>query len=152
MPAVFTLRDFVRESNRIEGIGRVRPVEIQAHELFLERPPTVAAIEALVDSIAGAALRDRYGMNCRIGAHLPRLGGPHIRVELEALVHEILAGRLTPCEAHCTYKTLHPFMDGNGRSGRALWIREMGGIARVPLGFLHTFYYQSLQAVRGPRR
>ena len=39
-------------------------------------------------------------------------------------------------------------MDGNGRSGRVLWLYNMGGIERVPLGFLHTFYYQALDASR----
>jgi hypothetical protein len=37
-----------------------------------------------------------------------------------------------------------PTTDGNGRSGRALWLWCMRG--RAPLGFLHQFYYQTLGA------
>ena len=46
---------------------------------------------------------------------------------------------------HKHFESLHPFLDGNGRTGRALWLWMMGGIAQVPLGFLHTFYYQTLR-------
>lgn len=28
---------------------------------------------------------------------------------------------------------------------RALWLWVMGGIENAPLGFLHTFYYQTLE-------
>ena len=40
----------------------------------------------------------------------------------------------------------HPFTDGNGRSGRALWLWQMNNHA--PFGFLHTFYYQTLENSR----
>ena len=52
---------------------------------------------------------------------------------------------LGACETHVRYELLHPFLDGNGRSGRALWLWLMG---QAPLGFLHTFYYQTLSAAR----
>ena len=51
----------------------------------------------------------------------------------------------SPFAVHVAYENLHPFMNGNGRSGRALWLWHMGGIEKVPLGFLRTWYYQSLQ-------
>ena len=39
-------------------------------------------------------------------------------------------------------------MDGNGRSGRALWLWQMVNQHNydMRLGFLHLWYYQSLQA------
>ena len=148
----FTLADFVRESNRIEGILRTPyNAEIEAHKRFLQAPAvTVAGLVELVSVIQpGAVLRDRLGLNVRIGSHYPMPGSPRVREELEAL----LSARLSPWSRHCAYEILHPFMDGNGRSGRALWLHDMGGIergccARVPLGFLHTFYYQTLRRQR----
>ena len=55
----------------------------------------------------------------------------------------------TPFGIHLRYETLHPFMDGNGRSGRILWAWQMLHHDIAPgirLGFLHAFYYQTLAA------
>lgn len=51
---------------------------------------------------------------------------------------------MSPFTTHLRYESIHPFSDGNGRSGRALWLWQMKG--RAPLGFLHQFYYQTLAA------
>ena len=55
-------------------------------------------------------------------------------------------------QTHNDYENLHPFTDGNGRSGRMLWAWQMrnddDAMAR---GFLHTFYYQTLSACRNKR-
>jgi len=41
-------------------------------------------------------------------------------------------------------------MDGNGRTGRAIWAWQMQRLGRDPfaLPFLHRFYYQTLEAIR----
>lgn len=135
---------FVLESNRIEGILRdSTPEEIAEHERFLALPEiTVADLEAFVSVIQpGAKLRDRYGLNVRVGNHIPPAGAPEIRANLET----ILSNMADPWETHIRYETLHPFTDGNGRSGRALWAWQMKSF---PLGFLHKFYYQTLSSRR----
>lgn len=141
----FNLLEFVKESNRIEGIPEVSEYELQAHVAFLAYPEvTIRALQDLVHTLSGADIREHAGMNVRIGRHYPRPGGPGLVSELDYLLERIAERSIRAYQAHLEYETLHPFMDGNGRSGRALWLHQMGGIAKVPLGFLHTFYYQTL--------
>ena len=141
------LERFVIESNAIEGIDREpTEAEIRAHVRFLEGEVVVAALESFVAAVQpGAELRRLRGMDVRVGNHVPPRGGAAILASLIPL----LRADLSPFERHIHYETLHPFMDGNGRSGRVLWLHDMGGIEHVPLGFLHTFYYQTLRARAG---
>lgn len=146
----FSLDDFVRESNRIEGIHREPTAEECAATIrFLSRG--CVTISDLCDLVAvyqpDARPRFVQGLDVRVGQHVPPRGGPHIQHALQALLVEV-HGSLSPYRGHIDYETLHPFTDGNGRSGRALWLWQMGGINRAPLGFLHHFYYQALQNSR----
>ena len=140
------LDDFVRESNRIEGIDRdPTGAEIDAYAAFLYLPePSIEALEAFISIIApGHKLRDQTGLNVRVGEHIAPSGGPAIRKELEFLLSKITISN--PWGTHIAYESLHPFTDGNGRSGRVLWLWQMAG---APIGFLHQFYYQTLENVR----
>jgi hypothetical protein len=140
---MFSLEDFVRESNRIEGIATTSPAEIMAHEEFLTRPVNVDSLIKLVGILQpNARFRDNPGVSgVRVGNHVAPKSGPEIKTSLEAILRNP-----SIWDQHIQYETLHPFTDGNGRSGRALWLHRMGGNAR--LGFLHTFYYQTLENVR----
>lgn len=145
----FTLLDFVTESNRIEGIIRAPTTqELDATLDFVKLPsPTVADLVSLVSACQpDARLRAVHGLNVIVGSYSPPLGGPIIRKRLENLLYDAVSESRTAHDLHIEYEKLHPFTDGNGRSGRALWLWAMGGIQNAPLGFLHTFYYQTLQA------
>lgn len=137
---------FVAESNRIEGITRPpTKAERDEFERFLALPEiTVSELQHFVGVYqAEAVLRDRAGLNVRVGSYLPPPGGPEIREQLGELLKQV---NLMPESAywhHLRYETLHPFTDGNGRSGRAIWAWQM---RCFPLGFLHRFYYQALDA------
>ncbi len=154
-----TLEDFVRESNRIEGIYREpRPAEVQAHAKILAAEIlTVSLLKEFVATVqTGAVLRDRDNLNVRVGRHVAPQGGPYVVDNLTALLSSasrtpLIYNPFAPDNAyyiHREYEHLHPFTDGNGRSGRAVWLWMMGGIERAPLGFLHTWYYQSLNEAK----
>lgn len=146
----WNIEEFVRESNRIEGITR-DPTgnEIDATAIFLNVAfPKTADLEALVAAIApGHRLRDKYGLDVRVGDHIAPRGCPEIRAALDTLMARVADGAdlYHPWQAHIDYEALHPFTDGNGRSGRALWLWQM---QTAPIGFLHQFYYQTLSNIR----
>lgn len=146
------LDDFVLESNRIEGITREPTLgELAAHENLLNVDElTVAAVSEFVATICGEDLRAEVGMDVMVGKHVPPAGGPEIEPALTVLLGSINLGALDPWAAHVAYETLHPYLDGNGRSGRAIWAWHMLRAGRNPfaLPFLHIAYYQALDASR----
>lgn len=143
------LTAFVKESNRIEGILREPSNdEIDAHKKLLRLSELSASdLEAFVKVIApGHQLRRHVGLDVRVGNHIAPPGGMNIVVKLDELLEDARDG--DPYDIHQRYEHLHPFTDGNGRSGRALWLwmfEQMGISDRVmKLGFLHNWYYASL--------
>jgi hypothetical protein len=146
-----TMQDFIAESNRIEGIGFTTASDRAAHlRLWDLDVISIPDIDEFVAAVAGAELRDRPGMDVVVGEHVPPPGGEAVRHTLEALLRVLNSEAWNPHNWHCAYETLHPYTDGNGRSGRALWAWQMMRRGRDPfaLGFLHTFYYQTLDQTR----
>jgi hypothetical protein len=146
------LRAFVRESNMIEGITR-KPTdkEVEAHREFLKAGPSVAALVALVAVLQpDAELRDRPEVpGVQVGDHVAPSSGPMIRSRLEGILEMAPEPLASPYSVHVAYETLHPFTDGNGRSGRALWLWQMVQAGyRGQRAFLHQWYYQSLSGAR----
>ena len=131
--------DFVRESNHIELIFRDgTPEEIAEFKRFIALPTmTVEEIERFVSVYQpDAKLRDKYDMNVRVGSYYPPFGRPEIRVALKDLLKE---ENITSLDLHIRYELLHPFMDCNGRSGRALWLWKN---MTTSGSFLLDFYFQ----------
>ena len=146
---MFDLAAFVKESNDIEGIYGFTDSDIGAHEHFLNLERIrVSDLEYFVSIVQpGAVIRDQPGMDVRVDDHIPMAGGPKIVEGLEALLIGINKNA-GPFESYCAYEYLHPFMDGNGRSGRAIWLWVMAQRGKIRHGtlFLPQFHYQSLDS------
>lgn len=140
---------FVQESNRIEGISRLpTSEEVYAHDAFLKLElPNAYDVAKLVYALSGGQLRASVGMDVRVGDHYPPPGGPKIRESLQEIMWRVEA-KVHPYYIHHQYETLHPFTDGNGRSGRAIWawqmLHQQENNSFLGIGFLHAFYYQAL--------
>ena len=143
------LKAFVRESNAIEGITRApTKAEVEAHRTFLKEGPSVSSLVDLVAVLQpNAQLRSHEGVpGVQVGDHVAPPSGIMVRADLEGIIQAARNPVAKPYRVHTAYETLHPFTDGNGRSGRAVWLWQMVEIQgyRGELGFLHLWYYQSL--------
>jgi Fic family protein len=143
----------VVESNRIEGITREPTAEelvehdriMELEELTIRDLETFAAVYE-----RNAKLRVHPSMDVRVGSYVPPKGGEHIREMLGALLDDINGQRIDALNAHIQYESIHPFTDGNGRSGRVIYHWQMRDTRMAELGFLHAFYYQTLRNCQTP--
>lgn len=152
------LEAFIRESWKIEGYDEPAGLHtlMRIHQDFIDNAfPTRAALAEAALLFTGnvGVIRDCEGLDVRVGNHLPPPGGSLIPKHLDDLLEAVsFEAAFGPHEAHAAYEDLHPFMDGNGRTGRMLWAWHMEDTGADPYwvnrGFLHTFYYQSLGAKR----
>lgn len=146
------LMEFAKESNRIEGI-----TNSEANERMFEKLEAFLKLEKLtVKNVCEfnefGELRDRDGMNVWIGGKMAPAGGNYIRRSLETLLSNISnhgnTSNVDAYNCHLCFEHSHPFMDGNGRTGRAIWLWQMvrHHDYDLSLGFLHKWYIQSLES------
>jgi len=140
---------FIDESNAIENIHR--PATEQEVDEFMRfmslRYIAIVDLQKFVRIYQpDAELREKVDIDVYVGFHKPPIGGPDISRQLNRILDKVNHRDISIYDTHRAYEELHPFTDGNGRSGRMLWMWQMRS---APLGFLHTFYYQSLDG--GPR-
>lgn len=143
-----SLYAFCAESHAIEGVFDSALTELLATRTadFLD---TSLTLESLCEFNDKGVLRDQAGMNLRAGFYIPTPGGPSVRVTLLNLIGDINHQSVSPYDAHCQFMALLPFMDGNGLTGRALWLYHRLLMDQgVPHKFLRNWYVDCLQLSR----
>ena len=138
------LMEFAKESNRIDGITNAEANErmFEKLEAFLKFKELTAV--RVCEFNEWGRLRRMEGMNVRIGGRECLPGGDSLKHHFALIIHKL-------CERsafvnHVDFERFHPFTDGNGRTGRAIWLWQMVNQHDydLSLGFLHKWYYQSL--------
>lgn len=147
------LYGFLKESLEIESIFREpTPEELVATWEFIQLEEVkVTDLCYLVHVYqSDAVLRDNPTKNVWIGGRQAPVGGLNLVSKVGQLVWDYTSGNnrhldLDPWLAHSEYEYLHPFTDGNGRSGRAFWANLMYHYGyKFQYKFLQMFYYQTL--------
>lgn len=140
------LEDFILESNNIEREETHWDKEVPVYEKFLANDLTEKNMLLFHREIATSRdqLEKKYRGRYR---DIPVwIGGKEATRPLlvDGMMHNLFINlpTLDAYNFHQQFERIHPFVDLNGRTGRAIWLHMMGEVPQI--GFLHTWYYQSL--------
>lgn len=138
----FDARKFIKGSNQIEGITDLEEIEqsLKAWEYLESQPVITAAVVKEVQRIITANQPEleatQRGEYRKIPVRIGGLYAPNAGL-VPALMDSFLAEleQMTPLVAHIRFESIHPFVDGNGRTGRMLMWWHVAKLGKNP------FYY-----------
>jgi len=141
----YSLQRFISESNHIEGEDHISP-DVEALEKFLANDLTEENLHEYHRVVSWN--QDRSGKwrtcNVRVGNHIPPTW-LEIWKRLYWFFEKL--SDMDAREAHNEFEQIHPYQDFNGRMWRAIRLHKMQDTYNPKLGFLHSYYYQTLQHI-----
>lgn len=150
--------EYFRQSNLIENVHDEGEIDqsLKAWVFLLEQPELTHQVVREVQRIIVAnqtnlrhdqrgVYRDQSRSNVTVGTYLPPSWN-----EVPALMDDWLEGldKRTPWVNHVYFEGIHPFYDGNGRTGRMLMWREQTRAGEKPTLFLAAHrhvYFEDLK-------
>ena len=148
------LKQFAYESNMIERILDEQSASEHYHALKILLSVDEMSINALKNFVRviqpDAKLRELPSDRVWIGGH-EAPSGPVAYTAITKLIELVNNNQEDAWTTHKLYESIHPFLDGNGRSGRALflWQISYNDERYYPsLSFLHNVYYRELSQQR----
>jgi len=140
------LLDFAVESNKIENIHDKESHEEHYSKLIKFLKLKELTLDNVCEFNTWGELRDKQGMDVMVGDSVPPKGGYRIPKDL-VIITSWANSNENPFTIHREFENLHPFTDGNGRTGRVIWLWQMLNQHKYDLRylFLQKYYFQSLQ-------
>ena len=143
-------KNFMLESNKIEGEDRINPGDELAIDVMLVRLNKNSIF--LAHSLLGEYLKEDWvgkyrDCEVRVGSYFPPVA-KNVPALMKKYFKEL--PMMDAWTAHNEFEKIHPFQDLNGRIGRLIWLsKAIDEDYDFSIPFLQAYYYQTLNHSQG---